>query len=434
MPDNVLRLEVLRACKGDCMLLHYGTSEDPGLALIDGGPDAVYTPFLRPRLELLRAERGLTTDEALPVDLLMLSHIDDDHLFGLLELTKELREAREINDPEIVRVLNLWHNSFDDIIDNDADELSGAVHRRFGPAAMHGDLPADLLADLEDSANASAIADAVMVLASVPQGRRLRDDATKLNIERNVELSGGLIVASSESRPIDMGRDMVFTVIGPMLPEVKRLQKTHRDWLGKNPEEQRVTASALASYADKSPSNLSSIVVLVEAHDKSILLTGDGRGDKILKGLELVGLVDDGGSMRVDVMKGPHHGSANNVELDFFERVTADHYVFSGNGEHGNPERETLELLASARGDVDYRIHLTYPVAEIDVAREHDWGVERAKELKRRKKNPAAKVRPKWSHAKHSLAAFLDARRDINDKVVIVEEGIAHTIDLSPEL
>jgi hypothetical protein len=32
------------------------------------------------------------------------------------------------------------------------------------------------------------------------------------------------------------------------------------------------------------------------------------------------------------------------------------HYVFSGDGEHGNPERETLEMLLEARGDVDYTI------------------------------------------------------------------------------
>ena len=55
--------------------------------------------------------------------------------------------------------------------------------------------------------------------------------------------------------------------------------------------------------------------------------------------------------MHVDLLKVPHHGSANNLDDDFFERITADHYVFSGNGEHGNPERETLEMLFDARGE-----------------------------------------------------------------------------------
>ena len=36
MANNIFRLDVLRARKGDCLLLHYGTKTKPGLALIDG--------------------------------------------------------------------------------------------------------------------------------------------------------------------------------------------------------------------------------------------------------------------------------------------------------------------------------------------------------------------------------------------------------------
>ena len=53
-----------------------------------------------------------------------------------------------------------------------------------------------------------------------------------------------------------------------------------------------------------------------------------------------MGVLRTGGTMHVDLLKVPHHGSANNLDDDFFERITADHYVFSGDGEHGNPERE----------------------------------------------------------------------------------------------
>src|ERR1700747_827299 len=104
MADNIFRLEVLRARHGDCLLLHYGTDEQPKLALIDGGPKTVYKPFLRPRLKQLRDERGLAQDNPLKVDLMMLSHIDEDHVFGLLELTGELLEAKESNEPRIVEI------------------------------------------------------------------------------------------------------------------------------------------------------------------------------------------------------------------------------------------------------------------------------------------------------------------------------------------
>ena len=163
-----------------------------------------------------------------------------------------------------------------------------------------------------------------MVLAGIPKGRRLRDDAKKLGIERNLETDGALVMASDESEPIDMGNGLTFTVVGPMLDEVKELQREHAKWVQANPDEVRRSARGLASYVDDSVPNLSSIVVLAEAGDeddrRTILFTGDARGDKILDGLELVGLVEDGGSLHVDVLKCPHHGSISNVEQDFFER------------------------------------------------------------------------------------------------------------------
>ena len=164
-----------------------------------------------------------------------------------------------------------------------------------------------------------------------------------------------------------------------------------------------------------------------------MLLTGDARGDKVLEGLQLVGLLEPGedSKMEVDLLKVPHHGSSNNLDDDFFERIVASHYVFSGDGEHGNPERETLEMLLKARGDeADYTIHLTYPIEELDEAREDDWNKERNKQIARKKKNPKTKVREKWSAEEHSLEALFDANPKFKAKVKIVDEKQPHLIDL----
>lgn len=115
--------------------------------------------------------------------------------------------------------------------------------------------------------------------------------------------------------------------------------------------------------------NLSSIVVLARSGGREMLLTGDARGDKILTGMEQVGLLQPGGTRHVDLLKVPHHGSDRNMATSFFQRITADHYVFSGDGEHGNPERETFRMLLEARGDAAFTVHLTDPVDEIDAER-----------------------------------------------------------------
>ena len=206
----------------------------------------------------------------------------------------------------------------------------------------------------------------MMVLASVNNGRHLRDNAIKLGIDRNVDTGGEMVVATDHSDPLDMGSGLTFTVIGPMLAEIEALQADHAKWVKENPEEVAKSKEFLASFNDDSVPNLSSIVVLAESNGRTILFTGDARGDKILEGMELVGVIEAGGSIHVDVLKCPHHGSIRDVDTVFFERISADHYVFSANGKFGNPDRETLEMLAQVRGDADYRVHLTYPIADID--------------------------------------------------------------------
>ncbi|HSF25721.1 MAG TPA: hypothetical protein VLE20_15955, partial [Blastocatellia bacterium] len=127
----IFSLDVRRARKGDCMILHYGAKDDPGLVLIDGGPSQVYKPHLKPRLAQIRKARGLGSDESLPIDLMMVSHIDDDHINGILELTKELVEAKASSQPLPLKVRSFWHNTFDDIIGNTPKELLAAVTASF---------------------------------------------------------------------------------------------------------------------------------------------------------------------------------------------------------------------------------------------------------------------------------------------------------------
>ncbi len=59
------------------------------------------------------------------------------------------------------------------------------------------------------------------------------------------------------------------------------------------------------------------------------------------------------------MMSIPHNGSHHNVEIDFFRRVQADRYLFSGDGKHGNPEVATVASLIAARGCDEYRMYFT---------------------------------------------------------------------------
>ncbi len=133
-----------------------------------------------------------------------------------------------------------------------------------------------------------------------------------------------------------------------------------KDW----PQDKDGKALA-AAYLDESVYNLSSIVVLAEAGKKKMLLTGDARGDDVLKGLKSSGLLKSK-PLHVDLLKLPHHGSDRNVETDFFRQITADHYVVSADGKHGNPEISTLQMISEARGKDKFTIHLTNKEKRLD--------------------------------------------------------------------
>lgn len=425
-------LDVVRARKGDCLILHFGSEDDPHLVLIDGGPKSVYGPHLRPRLEQIRKERGLSDGEPLLVDLVMVSHVDDDHIQGILDLTRELITSEMEHKSPLIQVLGFWHNSFENVIDHTPDQLTASFTNKFGAASMEGDPPDDLTVD-PDGEDEETVRSTLKVLASIKQGAQLRHDAERLGFRLNPEFDGQLVLASGKNS-FDMENGLEFTVVGPMLPELKKLHEKHQAWLKDLADKGMTAEDALAAYVDKSVPNLSSLVVLAKVGGKSILLTGDARGDKILTGLELVKLVKKGGKLRVNILKVPHHGSSNNLDQDFFDRIVADHYVFSGNGEHGNPERESLEMLLAARGDENYQVHITYPIAEIDAGRKADWQKEQTKEKKKKEKAPNKEVRPNWSPAKHSIASFLKNNPKFAKKIRIVPEGKPHLIDALADL
>jgi hypothetical protein len=345
----MLVLEALRARFGDSLILHSGTGTKPQLTVIDGGPPGVYNDALRPRLEAIRTERDLDARTPLDIELMMVSHIDDDHVSGLLELASKLNDRRESGQPPPWKIRRFWHNSFDDILDN--DDLQVAASASSMTAASLGEF-------LRPEGS--------LILASVKQGRDLRKLLDALSLGGNIPFKG-LVLTDGTKKAVTVG-DLRITVIAPRKTELLALQKKWnkeiRPLLKK--ETSRARLAEIAAYVDTSVHNLSSIVLLVESQGKRILLTGDGRGDHTLDGLKASRLLKKG-ELTVDVLKLPHHGSERNVALDYFETIVAKHYVVSADGKFDNPDVGTLKMISAARPDDDFTVHLTYPLDEFNV-------------------------------------------------------------------
>jgi hypothetical protein len=320
----MLTFEFLPAQHGDCILVRWGAPER--VMVIDGGPDGVYESVLRPRLMALTGSAG-----RLAVDVLCVSHVDDDHVVGVIRLLKELVRAKRDQLPLPIDVHRVWFNSVDDLIEGVQPGLAASVRA------------------LVDAAPPVAV-----VSASYGQGRDVRDSLAALCLEGNAPFGHALTVPSSTEL-----YGLTATVVGPST-----------DALAKLVEKWRASAKAndakpvAAAYTDRSVPNLSSIALHICCAGRSALLTGDARGDHLLAGLEEAGVLAPKGTLHVDVFKLPHHGSENNAEPSLFERVRADHYVVCADGiKHAHPSDSTLEwLVASRAGDEIYTVHLTNPI------------------------------------------------------------------------
>lgn len=320
----MFNLHVLQARYGDCLLLEYGTPDEPHYVLIDGGPPGTYEKHLRGELERISARQG----GAGQVDLVILSHVDNDHVVGLLDLTAELREQRANDLPETAEIAALWHNAFDDTIGLDSDLEVRLESLRVQAMAAGG-------------AGTLALTSAGIALQGISQGRQLRRDALLLGIPVNEGFPASLVSVETAPDAIPLG-NLTLRVVGPTRTNLDELQEKWEEWLEAHADDIVSGDPLLAAAADRSVPNLSSIMLLAEVEGRTILLTGDGRGDHLLQGLRQVGLLNHSTTLHVDVLKVAHHGSERNASRRFFRKVTADRYVISADGLHGNPDLATL--------------------------------------------------------------------------------------------
>ena len=119
-----MKLHVVQADFGDCLIMETAGASGRKVILIDGGPKGNYQDHLKPALmDILGTKKS--------IDLLVLSHIDNDHVLGLLEFLNDLKAMRLAKAKGAIRIKNLWHNSLLKIIQTPKnlqgrlDELTG---------------------------------------------------------------------------------------------------------------------------------------------------------------------------------------------------------------------------------------------------------------------------------------------------------------------
>jgi hypothetical protein len=364
-----MRIRVFQAGKGDCLLL---TSNDGKRVLVDGGMRADYRKHVAPTLANLRRR-----DVAL--DLVYVSHIDRDHISGVLQLMDD-HVAWRVHDyqrgagnssypePESPRppdILDLWHNAFHELVSANRRDIEKTLAARASLLATADDHDSRILA-MEQRELASSIAEGIEL------SRRASPE--QLGIPVNRQFDGKLALVRNGARPIQLGT-LRITPIGPFPRDLRKLRQEWNAWLRKCKEQHErlrermqrdadrlatddfdrlrraitLVAGELGDRGEVTTPNLASLMLLVDENNRTVLLTGDGHWEEILTGLTRAGRLDADDRLHVDVLKVQHHGSEHNLDSDFAKQITADRYLFCANGEHANPDLRIVQTIIDSR-------------------------------------------------------------------------------------
>jgi hypothetical protein len=277
----------------------------------------------------------------------MVSHIDDDHINGIQNVTATLVAARP-GQPAAVKFARFWFDSFDKLVGPKPSGLSGEA----ATASLQSLVSVNNLPGVDDE-------HARLIMQSVAQGNNLAADLGSLQLTGNAPVNG-FVMAKKGQKPF-MIEGAKVTVIGPL---ESRLEALRKEWAKalKKPTKKARQAALQALFLpdkklDKSIPNLSSIVVLVEVGGRKLLLTGDAHGDDVVKAWKELGFGTK--PTKVDLLKMPHHGSIRNVTENFLKFFEAEHYVFSADGKHDNPDAPTLEAVVQMHGKRKIVMHFT---------------------------------------------------------------------------
>ena len=319
----MIKLHVVQAEYGDSLILESGVGKNSTAVLIDGGPYQTFEKHLKPTLQRLPIKGKL--------DLVILCHIDNDHIIGLLDLLEVIKTQREERTEELVKISKLWHNSLNDLLQMD-ENPNKFLKNSF--------LTMNFRSIEEQKKVESSIMSIIM--KGFSQATDLILLANSLKIPINPEYDK-LVLVDNVPKIIKL-KNMTFRILGPTTKNLEKLRKEWKEWLSKKKAKENLEFDLL-QILDKSIPNLSSIVFLVEGKNRKILFTGDGSGDDIIKVLTRNTMLDKQGKFHLDILKVPHHGSDRNVSPEFFNTVIADYYVISANGRDDNPSIDTLKWI-----------------------------------------------------------------------------------------
>lgn len=317
-------IEMLPAKHGDALWIDYARGDRVRRIVIDGGPLPAYPAFA--------ARAGKLPAGDLRVELLVITHVDTDHIEGIIRMLALPRTKWPVEPQDI------WFNGYRHVKEHaelggrEGEFLSALIHRRafdeWNKAFNRG---AVVVTDTNPLPRLT-LADGMVLTLLSPDVKKL--DVMARKWEKDVK--------EWELEPADL--DGAWA----QLVDETRFHPGAELTLG--PEDLTAALRKQLKGTDASAANGSSIAFLAEFEGKSCLFLADAHMSVVCASIRRL-LAPGQDCLRVDAVKLAHHGSRNNVTPDFLTLVDAEHYLFSSNGDKfGHPDAQAVEaVIAGSR-------------------------------------------------------------------------------------
>lgn len=355
-----LKLKILPALNGDSFLI----VSEGGNFLIDGGYVNTYYDFLKPTLIDLGKEGK-------ELSLVLVTHIDKDHISGIIKFIEENKNSK------IITIKNVWHNAFRHIQkDVDIDPCVKEIFKFPSIAkSEHSELVNNISA-IQGSSLASLLLQYNYSWNSQFDGR-----AVSVEEKNDIQLSENsrIILLSPNSRKLDnlcrFWRKELYKkgllegthtiefwddAFEFLLSEEKEVLKSQPKNISYSNNIDFLKLKDAHYVADTSVTNGSSISFILEIDKKKMLFLADSHSELIETELKKH-FKDDEFPIYFDLVKLSHHGSYSNNSPQLFNMIESHKWVFSTNRKaYNHPDLETIAQIICKKNKMERTLIFNY--------------------------------------------------------------------------
>ncbi len=329
-----MKVNVLKVFNGDCIHISYEHNGKPINIVIDSGSRKAYEreekePRPPRKTIIIDGEFKNLINRIENIDLLILTHVDNDHLGGI----KAWMESEEFDSSKIKKI---WFNS-------------GQLINEYFTTNLENENYQELEVKEFDSVKTS-IADGVYFEDKIAEyGMWDRKIIKAGDTYDDKELGANFLILSPTEKNlknllIKWEKEQPNSIKTSDISTNEEYQKTLTELLKKD-----------KNSSDPSKHNGSSIAFILEADNKKILFLGDCLHRTIVKSLKKLEIK----SLELDLVKISHHGSKNNTSNKLLKLIKCNKYVISTDGSrHNHPNKVTFARIINHNPNCE--IYLNY--------------------------------------------------------------------------